>query len=430
MAAAEKHRQRKLRISTGESRYGEVKVGDTTWPKLVKKLTTFVRTDELFEDYQRAGNEKLAIKDVGWIVGGPFEPAVRRKANLQFRSIMALDLDHLDAWDVELILEAYKAYEYVIHSSHSHSDEEPRLRLVMPFTRDVTIEEYEPIVRQLAAFHPGSLDFFDDTGFQVSRVMFWPSRSSDGSQFVAVNQGAWVNPDDVLSCYDDWRDWGEWPTSSREQIDRDPEKKAEDPYSKPGAIGAFNRAYEIPHAIVEFDLPYTPSGMGDDRFSYTGGSSVDGAIYYADDGHLYSWHESDPARGNHNAWDLVRLHKFGELDEDKETPIGKRESQKQMSALAMALPVVAKDLASADGFEDLNAKANSDDASADTSTDESASRQRLTYDARSLATRAAARWTARFIMRMMVICTRGMNRIRRVETTTPGTSCDSTNSEN
>ena len=77
----------------------------------------------------------------------------------------------------------------------------------------------------------------------------------------------------------------------------------------------------------------------------------------------------------------MRLHKFGELDEDKETPIGKRESQKQMSALAMALPVVAKDLASADGFEDLNAKANSDDASADTSTDESASRQRLTYDA-------------------------------------------------
>lgn len=341
---------RNLLISKGKSRYDAPSVGEVTWAQLAQKLCTFHVTSETFEEYQN-GADKLAIKDVGWYVGGPFEPAQRRKANLKYRSVLTLDFDHLESWDVDLIQKAYGAYSYLAHTSHSHSDAQPRYRIVFPLARDVTLEEYEPLARKIADML--GVEFADDTTYQVSRVMFWPSVSSDGVQNVIFNEGEWIDPDVILGLFDDWRDWGSWPRSFREDSTRPTSDHAEDPFTKPGIIGAFNRAFDIPIAIDKFDLPYTESGQGEGRYSFTGGSSTDGAIFYPDDGHIYSWHESDPARGNRNAWDLVRVHRFGNLDSDPTLPPGKLESQKSMVAFAAELPEVVTELAAAEGFEDL-----------------------------------------------------------------------------
>lgn len=348
---------RKLYITKAKDRYDRgIAVGAVTWPQLAGKLGKFERTSETFEEYKLSEN-KLAIKDTGWFIGGPLKPVVRRKANLKFRDVLTLDADHLEPEDVDNLIEYFgDDTSFVCHSSHSHSKERPRLRFVFPFTRPVRPEEYEPVARMVAA--GAGIELFDDTTFQFSRVMFWPSASSDGDVFWHDNHevGRWIDPDEVLAKYKDWRDWGTWPTSSREKLTRDPQKKAESPYEKPGVIGAFCRVYEIPHAIEEFDLPYSPSGMGEGRYSYAGGTSVDGAIYYPDDGHLYSWHESDPARGNHNAWDLVRIHLFGDKDVgvSDDTPMGNRESQRHMQVFAMDLPEVAAEMAAADGLEVLD----------------------------------------------------------------------------
>ena len=133
------------------------------------------------------------IKDVGWFVGGPFEPAQRRKANLQHRSVLTLDFDHLESWDVDLISSAYSKYAYVAHTSHSHSSDRPRWRVVFPLTRDVTLEEYEPLARAVADMV--GVEYADDTTYQVSRVMFWPSHSSDGDHQSHKNLGEWIDPD-------------------------------------------------------------------------------------------------------------------------------------------------------------------------------------------------------------------------------------------
>lgn len=63
-------------------------------------------------------------------------------------------------------------------------------------------------------------------------------------------------------------------------------------------------------------------------------------MIYDDDTKIHSHHDTDPARGQHGSWDLVRLHKFGHLDKDldPQTPIERKPSQLAMIEFAKTLP--------------------------------------------------------------------------------------------
>ena len=93
-------------------------------------------------------------------------------------------------------------------------------------------------------------------------------------------------------------------------------KRQGDPLTKEGLIGAFCRTYSIEAAIETFLIDvYLPCSVPD-RYTYAGGSTAAGLVLY-DDKFAYSNHGTDPASGKLcNAFDLVRIHKFGELDED------------------------------------------------------------------------------------------------------------------
>ena len=91
-------------------------------------------------------------------------------------------------------------------------------------------------------------------------------------------------------------------------------KKAEDPLKKHGVIGTFCRAYTINEVIAEF-LSDIYSPFGNDRYNFKAGSSSGGAIVY-EDKWLYSFHATDLCSLQLcNSFDLVRIHKFGNLDE-------------------------------------------------------------------------------------------------------------------
>jgi P4 family phage/plasmid primase-like protien len=352
---------RNLAISRYKSRFDkgkQLKVQHSSWEDVRKLLSNFKVTNETFAEYQ--GSEslvKLGIKDTGYFVGGLFDPPLRKTFNLQYRSILTLDLDHMESWDIDEIKATFGKYEYFVHSSHSHSEDSPRLRLVFPLTRDVTPEEYEALARMVANML--DMDMFDDTTYQFSRIMFLPSVSSDGEKYLESNHGEWLDPDYVLGLYEDWNDFGSWPRSSRQDFVRPSASRAEDPFTKPGIIGAFNRAYSIPEAIAAFDLPYEDSGQGDGRYSYTGGTSADGAVYYPDDGHLYSHHESDPAHGNQCAFDLVRLHRFGAAAEGATHGMSEPTMQ-HMVLLASTDPECTREMAVDLGFEDCTEEAEQD----------------------------------------------------------------------
>lgn len=92
-----------------------------------------------------------------------------------------------------------------------------------------------------------------------------------------------------------------------------------DPLTKPGVVGAFCRAYTVEEAIDTFlsDV-YAPSAMKG-RYDYIPADFSAGVIVY-DGKFAYSHHATDPVCGRLlNAFDLVRLHRFRDLD-DKCTP--------------------------------------------------------------------------------------------------------------
>jgi predicted P-loop ATPase len=177
----------------------------------------------------------------------------------------------------------------------------------------VSPDEYAAIGRRVA--DTLGIDKFDDTTYDVSRLMYWPSTSYDGEYVFEHLDAPFLDPDTVLATYHNWRDVSSWPMSSRvASISTKSTTKPQDPLEKPGLVGAFCRAYfPITEAIEAFVPVYQPCDEPN-RYTYTEGSTGAGVVIY-DDRFAYSHHATDPASGQTcNAWDLVRLHLFGDKD--------------------------------------------------------------------------------------------------------------------
>ena len=113
---------------------------------------------------------------------------------------------------------------------------------------------------------------------------------------------------------------------------------------KGGVVGAFCRCYGIESAMELF-IPGTYEPCVDGRYTYTGGSTVGGAVLYDDGKFIYSHHATDPCSGKLcNAFDMVRLHLFGDEDADAkpDTPAGNLPSFLSMCKFAAALEPVAQ----------------------------------------------------------------------------------------
>lgn len=304
----------------------------TTWSNLVQKLATPVVTAETYKRFMSATKEEQSkIKDVGGFVGGFLTNGRRDKANVLYRQLITLDIDFSHEnfwWDFTVLFDCAA----VIHSTHKSCPEKPRHRLIIPLDREVSQEEYQAIARKVAG--DLNIDLFDQSTFDVNRLMFWPSVSSDMEYYFEFQDGPFLEADYILGLYDDWHDTNEWPTATDStDVIMQAIKKQEDPEDKKGIIGVFCRTYTIQEAIETFlsDV-YTPAGEG--RYTYINGSTAAGLIVY-DDKFAYSHHGTDPAGGRLcNAFDLVRIHKFGHLDTGKEKEDKDKKSFKVMEEFA------------------------------------------------------------------------------------------------
>lgn len=288
-----------------------------TWDQLKEKLKTPVRTTETVSEYKKmTRSQKGQAKDRGGFVAGQLKDGKREMKNVVSRSMLTLDADHLKSGFIESY-ESLTDFKTIIYTTHGHTPEAPRARLIIPFTRDITPDEYVAIARYYAA--EWGIDQFDEVSFRPNQLMFWPTAPSDGEYVFKEIGGDALDPDKFLSVHPQWRDFSLLPTSSRESEVRNSEiKKQEDPLGKKGIVGAFCRAYSIPEVIGKFlgDV-YAPSTM-EGRYQYIPADSMAGVQVY-DDKFVYSHHASDPASGHlYNAFDLVRIHKFGD-DGDKES---------------------------------------------------------------------------------------------------------------
>jgi putative DNA primase/helicase len=326
-----------MKISYGNSRMDKKwKNSDISWEDFCMRVSSTVRTTETVEEYRKLKKgQQDAIKDVGGYVAGHLREGRRKKGFVLCRSMILLDMDYgtPGIWDAVIMKYSFKCCAY---STHKHTPEKPRIRLAIPLSRDVSEAEY-PAVARVVAKDIG-IDLFDDTTYEAHRLMYWPSTSMNGEFWFQKKDGSDLDPDVYLSRYDDWQDESTWPRSSRQsEVARSSVAEAGNPLTKPGIIGAFNRAYTVEDAIDTFlSNVYEPSAMNG-RYDYIPADSSAGVVTY-DSVFAYSHHATDPVCGKLlNAFDLVRLHKFRSLDDKsaEDTPVNKLPSYKAMSELAV-----------------------------------------------------------------------------------------------
>ncbi|MEF9895390.1 MAG: virulence-associated E family protein [Clostridia bacterium] len=310
------------------------------WSALCRRLQTPVRDVLDMKAYLRKPKaEQDDLKDVGGFVGGTLVDDRRRAGAVVTRQLVTLDFDSLPAMATDDALRRLDALgcAYGVYSTRKHRVDAPRLRVLVPLARAVPADEYEPIARRLAGYI--GIEWCDPTTFEASRLMYWPSVCAGSPYVCAFGDKPFADPGGLLHTYDDWRDIAGWPqVPGTLQKERGLSERQEDPTAKRGIVGAFCRVYDVPGAMDTF-LPGAYEPAGDGRYTFTGGSTTGGAVLYGDGKWLYSHHATDPTSGRLvNAYDLVRLHRFSELDDDAkpDTPPNRLPSYAAMKLLAEA----------------------------------------------------------------------------------------------
>lgn len=312
--------ERTYTISTGTSRFDRHwGTKQFTWEEFARRCLTFTVTSETMSEYQAMNKDRQTeIKDVGGFVGGLLKDGRRSNDTIINRCLLTLDYDAYNASQLErarMILKERTAW--LAYSTHKHTVDFWRVRIVIPLSRDCSIEEYAAVGRRIA-FWIGT-EGLDKTSLDPARLMFWASRPTDAPELKIFHKGNPLDVDETLSFPDPgelWKPQKATATRAGTKTGAGTARNAdaplrneriEDPLGKKGIIGAFCRSYNI-HEAIDSWLPgvYTPFGR--DRYTYANGSTSGGAVVY-NDRFLYSNHDTDPAGGRCcNAYDLVRIH--------------------------------------------------------------------------------------------------------------------------
>lgn len=271
----------------------------------------------------------------------------RTKDAVVTRSALTLDLDSPRPGLAE-VLPLVLDHAALLHTTFSSTPDLPRYRLIIPLDREIRPDEY--VAAAQVVMNLLGTDNFDPGSEQPERYMFKPACANELENFQWwVLDGEPAIADKLLAGWDS--------DLSKTPIPESPKGKR-DPFEIEGVVGAFNRAYEDWQVLIEeYDLPYTPAGA--DRWHLAGAVSVAG-MGVMGPGLVYSHHAHDPAYGQAcSAFDLVRLHLFGELDEDlrKQTPLNRRPSYEAMLDVARIDARAVSELVGADfsaNMDDLN----------------------------------------------------------------------------
>ncbi len=263
---------------------------------------------------------KLTIKDIGGFIGGETEGNKRINGIKITRQLLTLDVDTKQPNVLEYLKRNISFY-CMVHSTHSHNEDENRFRIIAPLSREVNADEYEALGRRIAYRIENTQTesfkgLFDETTFQANRLMFFPSVSADGEyicellnlDMVSDEQNI-IDVEKVLEEYLDRNDIYEWFKPDKidnEQIGKNALQN-KNPLKAKGMVGAFNRTYSISQVIDKF-LPHIYKKERNGRYTFIGGDSHGGGMSLNNDTIFYSHHGTDPANLYYrSAFDLVRI---------------------------------------------------------------------------------------------------------------------------
>ena len=315
--------------------------------EFVKKLAKTVRTQESFDEYlDMSKADQDSVKDIGGYVGALLKGGRRTKGAVSHRTIVTFDIDFGTTETIGRIKKVLGNVCYTVSSTHKHTKKKPRFRLIVYPDRPMSNDEYVAVARKIA--EKVDIEVFDEGSYDLNRLLYWPSSSSDGEFLFEHNDKPFLVVHKALAQYgedDAWKNTLLWARSSREtkSFDRMMKKQA-DPLAKKGIIGAFCRIVPLKQALSEY-LGDIYRKEGKDRYTYIEGSSTNGLVVYGE--LAYSNHASDPAHAQCcNAFDLLRIHKFSHLDDKAKvgTATHKLPSYREMMEFARDIPAVKTDL--------------------------------------------------------------------------------------
>jgi putative DNA primase/helicase len=287
-----------------------------------------IRTKETTEEYQKGDREfKLKCKDKGGFIAGTSENNMRDALSILTRNMITLDMDYCPPNILDIIRDKQENtkelnFRFFVYSTHSHTPEQPRYRLIVPLMSSISVEKYEPIARAIAGII--GMEYFDATTFQINRIMYFPTVSVDGEYVCeAYGMDDWndLNPDDMLDRYLDYLNIAEFQKPlyiEGLKVDKIQDGKVKDSRkTKYRIVNAFNTEYTITQAIEAFLQDQYEKGKTANRYTYKSGESKDGLVILNEQ-YAYSHHGTDPAQGRLlNAFDIVRIHLFGKKDNEK-----------------------------------------------------------------------------------------------------------------
>lgn len=288
----------------------QVVLEKVTWKKMIDKFKNPVRTNETFAEYMAMNKkEQDDIKDVGGFIGGILKGNTRAKENVINRCMICLDADDSSGVDiVSRFTSLFNGVSFILHSTHKHCTDNQRYRLIIPLQEPIKGIQYEQVSKTIANMI--GIEVFDKSTYQAERIMYFPSCSADGDYVFNYHDGIPLNA--MMVCGQE----------IEQQIVNKQLKEYVHPSKKSGIVGAFCSAYTIQEVIEKY-LGDVYEQTKQDRYTYINGTTSNGVVVF-DDTYIYSHHASDPIGGKCvNAYDLLRLHRFGE---------GK-ESEKEMKEL-------------------------------------------------------------------------------------------------
>ena len=334
-----------IRYAQGTGRsFGKAKNKTDSWKRFRESFREPHTTPERLKDYLKLPDaEQQELKSrAGWIYRTQVSGDRRNRNAGQPSDLITLDFDYASPEFFEWITDPNNGIEveYFIHTSRRHTPEKPRFRMFVIVAEPIPNDFYGAVSRIFARSIDPGMEFVDKVSFRPAQMMFKPTASKDSEYVYHFHPGALLDWTSMLdhfeAIYGDWRDIGNLPKVEGEQL-REVAKKAENPTEKLGMVGDFCRAYDIHEAIATF-LPdrYAPvdDHSAKPRYSYLLGTTTNGAEVQDDGLFLYSHHGSDPCADMLvNAFDLVRIHLFGDKDEAEhfDLPITKRPSYKHMA---------------------------------------------------------------------------------------------------
>lgn len=251
--------------------------------------------------------DKLKYKDVGGYVFGESSDGLRKANSITFRTAATIDIDEDgDKVDIASLGVTIGCRAYV-HTTISSTPKKPRYRVIVPFTEPVAVEEFVLITEELVS-RVGSLGVkADSCSTVVTQIMFKPTVCEDMKEhYVGEIVGHSVlDPSKYLTK----------KTTEMSQIAKQV-RAQQSPSKKKGYVGAFCKSYTIEEAIDTMLQNVYVEGTEANSYSYTKGTTQNGLKVF-DDEFAYSFHDSDPcSRRLCSSFDLVRIHKFGNLDRE------------------------------------------------------------------------------------------------------------------